>query len=92
MSRSRFDGDKLVSIPAGALAALVNLAESTFEGAEQGPVYADAIHEAQQCACTQGVDLVMPKSDQNPEEPSLSETVQKIRELPWGRSKRNDEP
>jgi hypothetical protein len=61
LSRARFNDDKLVSIPVGALAALVALAE---DREPEGELLATALNEARCCACAQGVDLETPQAEQ----------------------------
>jgi len=63
MARDRFNTDPLVQIPAGALAALVQMAEIFVDGS--GPTASeitfDAIHEARKCALAQGVTMRVPQ-------------------------------
>lgn len=57
MARNRFQNQPLVQLPAGALAALVRIAETFVDGAPDEDYFQDVIKEANACATTQGVDL-----------------------------------
>lgn len=62
MARDRFNNDPLVQIPAGALAALIEMAEAFIDGAGEGieEVVNDALKEVRKCATAQGIALEAP--------------------------------
>lgn len=57
MARDRFQDQPFVQLPAGALAALVRIAETFVDGAPDEGYFQDAIEEANACAAAQGVTL-----------------------------------